>query len=104
MNDFMQKGEHVASLWKKGERGDKSMSGVDREEKEILRQLFEIRQAMNGVAAPEYEVERGWRKMRLRLGYLRLRVIAKYVAVFFFVSLGMYFIIPYALVEENRVE
>lgn len=104
MNDFMQKWEHVASLWKKGERCDKSMSGVDREEKEILRQLFEVRQAMNGVDAPEYEVERGWRKMRLRLGYLRLRVIAKYVAVFFFVSLGMYFIIPYALVEENRVE
>lgn len=104
MNDFIQQWERITSLWKRGRRCNENMSNIACEEKEMLQQIFEIRQAMNDTKARKYNVDHGWRKMQGRLRYVRLRSMSKYVAVFFFLFLCIYFLIPNNMFEEKQME
>ncbi len=104
MDNLMQRWERVTSLWKKNVPHGENLPGDRGEDREVVRQVFEIRQAMNGLEKRKYDVERGWRKVRPQTrGMVRLRSMVKYVAVLFFLSLGMYFVISHKEAEENNL-
>ena len=60
MNDFLENNwERLTSLWRRPEEGE-----LSQEEKKILQQQFEIRQAMHGLGSHRYDVDNAWRKIQ----------------------------------------
>lgn len=77
MNDFFEnKWERLTSLWQKPEEGELSP-----EEKKVLRQQFEIRQAMQGMKSRRYDVDDAWRKVQPKKRSGRILSLSKYAAV-----------------------
>lgn len=77
MNDFFEnKWERLTSLWQKPEEGELSP-----EEKKVLRQQFEIRQAMQGMKSRLYDVDGAWRKVQPKKRERRILSVGKYAAV-----------------------
>lgn len=77
MNDFFEnKWERLTSLWQKPEEGELSP-----EEKKVLRQQFEIRQAMQGMKSRRYDVDGAWRKVQPKKRERRILSVGKYAAV-----------------------
>ena len=71
MNDFLENNwERLTSLWRRPEEGE-----LSQEEKKILQQQFEIRQAMHGLESHRYDVDNAWRKIQPKRG-------CKYAAMF----------------------
>lgn len=101
MDDLIEKWERLVSLWRKKEGSDDNISDAHCEDKEMLQQIFEIRQAMNGLKTWEYNVSRGWRKVCPRKGRLAMFQFMRYAAVILGGSLGIYF---YVHEERERNE
>lgn len=77
MNDFFEnKWERLTSLWRRPEEGE-----VSQEDKKILQQQFEIRQAMRGLESRRYDVNSAWRKVQPKRSRKRVLSICKYAAM-----------------------
>ncbi len=77
MNDFFEnKWECLTSLWRRPEEGE-----VSQEDKKILQQQFEIRQAMRGLESRRYDVNSAWRKVQPKRSRKRVLSICKYAAM-----------------------
>lgn len=82
MNDFFEnKWEWLSGLWRKEDEEVDGREALGQEEREILKEQFEIRQAMYGLQKQRYDVEGGWRKVRPTIWYRRAFRISKYAAV-----------------------
>lgn len=77
MNDFLENNwERLTSLWRRPEEGE-----LSQEEKKILQQQFEIRQAMHGLDPHRYDVDNAWRKIQPKRGRKWMLSVCKYVAM-----------------------
>ena len=77
MNDFLENNwERLTSLWRRPEEGE-----LSQEEKKILQQQFEIRQAMHGLGSHRYDVDNAWRKIQPKRGRKWMLSVCKYVAM-----------------------
>ncbi|MEQ2911200.1 FecR family protein [Butyricimonas faecihominis] len=77
MNDFLENNwERLTSLWRRSEEGE-----LSQEEKKILQQQFEIRQAMHGLESHRYDVDNAWRKIQPKRGRKWILSVCKYAAV-----------------------
>lgn len=77
MNDFLENNwERLTSLWRRPEEGE-----LSQEEKKILQQQFEIRQAMHGLESHRYDVDNAWRKIQPKRGRKWMLSVCKYVAM-----------------------
>lgn len=77
MNDFLENNwERLTSLWRKSEEGK-----LSQEDKKILQQQFEIRQAMHGLEPHRYDVDEAWRKVQPKRGRKWVLAACKYAAV-----------------------
>ena len=77
MNDFLENNwERLTSLWRRPEEGE-----LSQEEKKILQQQFEIRQAMHGLSSHRYDVDNAWRKIQPKRGRKWMLSVCKYVAM-----------------------
>lgn len=78
MNDFLENNwERLTSLWRRPEEGE-----LSQEEKKILQQQFEIRQAMHGLGSHRYDVDNAWRKIQPKRGRKWVLSVCKYAAMF----------------------
>ena len=78
MNDFLENNwERLTSLWRRPEEGE-----LSQEEKKILQQQFEIRQAMHGLESHRYDVDNAWRKIQPKRGRKWMLSVCKYAAMF----------------------
>ena len=78
MNDFLENNwERLTSLWRRPEEGE-----LSQEEKKILQQQFEIRQAMHGLDPHRYDVDNAWRKIQPKRGRKWMLSVCKYAAMF----------------------
>ena len=78
MNDFLENNwERLTSLWRRPEEGE-----LSQEEKKILQQQFEIRQAMHGLESHRYDVDNAWRKIQSKRGRKWMLSVCKYAAMF----------------------
>ena len=78
MNDFLENNwERLTSLWRRPEEGE-----LSQEEKKILQQQFEIRQAMHGLDPHRYDVDNAWRKIQPKRGRKWMLSVCKYAAIF----------------------
>ena len=78
MNDFLENNwERLTSLWRRPEEGE-----LSQEEKKILQQQFEIRQAMHGLGSHRYDVDNAWRKIQPKRGRQWVLSVCKYAAMF----------------------
>lgn len=78
MNDFLENNwERLTSLWRRPEEGE-----LSQEEKKILQQQFEIRQAMHGLGSHRYDVDNAWRKIQPKRGRKWMLSVCKYAAMF----------------------
>ena len=78
MNDFLENNwERLTSLWRRPEEGE-----LSQEEKKILQQQFEIRQAMHGLDPHRYDVDNAWRKIQPKRGRKWVLSVCKYAAMF----------------------
>lgn len=78
MNDFLENNwERLTSLWRRPEDGE-----LSQEEKTILQQQFEIRQAMHGLESHRYDVDNAWRKIQPKRGRKWMLSVCKYAAMF----------------------
>lgn len=78
MNDFLENNwERLTSLWRRPEEGE-----LSQEEKKILQQQFEIRQAMHGLESHRYDVDNAWRKIQPKRGRKWVLSVCKYAAMF----------------------
>ena len=78
MNDFLENNwERLTSLWRRPEEGE-----LSQEEKKILQQQFEIRQAMHGLSSHRYDVDNAWRKIQPKRGRKWMLSVCKYAAIF----------------------
>lgn len=78
MNDFLENNwERLTSLWRRPEEGE-----LSQEEKKILQQQFEIRQAMHGLGSHRYDVDNAWRKIQSKRGRKWMLSVCKYAAMF----------------------
>ena len=78
MNDFLENNwERLTSLWRRPEEGE-----LSQEEKKILQQQFEIRQAMHGLESHRYDVDNAWRKIQPKRGRKWMLSVCKYAAIF----------------------
>ena len=78
MNDFLENNwERLTSLWRRPEDGE-----LSQEEKTILQQQFEIRQAMHGLESHRYDVDNAWRKIQPKRGRKWMLLVCKYAAIF----------------------
>ena len=78
MNDFLENNwERLTSLWRRPEEGE-----LSQEEKKILQQQFEIRQAMHGLSSHRYDVDNAWRKIQPKRGRKWMLSVCKYAAMF----------------------
>ena len=78
MNDFLENNwERLTSLWRRPEEGE-----LSQEEKKILQQQFEIRQAMHGLGSHRYDVDNAWRKIQPKRGRKWMLLVCKYAAIF----------------------
>ena len=78
MNDFLENNwERLTSLWRRPEEGE-----LSQEEKKILQQQFEIRQAMHGLDPHRYDVDNAWRKIQPKRGRKWMLLVCKYAAIF----------------------
>lgn len=78
MNDFLENNwERLTSLWRRPEEGE-----LSQEEKKILQQQFEIRQAMHGLGSHRYDVDNAWRKIQPKGGRKWVLSVCKYAAMF----------------------
>ena len=78
MNDFLENNwERLTSLWRRPEDGE-----LSQEEKTILQQQFEIRQAMHGLVSHRYDVDNAWRKIQPKRGRKWMLSVCKYAAMF----------------------
>lgn len=77
MNDFWENTwECLTSLWRQPEEGELSP-----EDKKVLQQQFEIRQAMHGLETRHYDVDGAWQKVRPKRGRRWVLSVCKYAAV-----------------------
>lgn len=78
MNDFLENNwERLTSLWRRPEEGE-----LSQEEKKILQQQFEIRQAMHGLESHRYDVDNAWRRIQPKRGRKWMLSVCKYAAMF----------------------
>lgn len=78
MNDFLENNwERLTSLWRRPKEGE-----LSQEEKKILQQQFEIRQAMHGLESHRYDVDNVWRKIQPKRGRKWMLSVCKYAAMF----------------------
>lgn len=78
MNDFLENNwERLTSLWRRPEERE-----LSQEEKKILQQQFEIRQAMHGLGSHRYDVDNAWRKIQPKRGRKWVLSVCKYAAMF----------------------
>lgn len=78
MNDFLENNwERLTSLWRRPEEGE-----LSQEEKKILQQQFEIRQAMHGLESHRYDVDNAWRKIQPKRDRKWMLSVCKYAAMF----------------------
>ncbi|HAH74528.1 FecR family protein [Butyricimonas virosa] len=83
MNDFStDRWERLTELWRnKDTDSDKDAHPLNTEDKRQFELLFKIRQAMQGVQCRQYDIERGWRKVKPRGVFRRIESIKRFVAV-----------------------
>ena len=96
MNDFfIHKWEQLISLWRGDGEDNIEVSGDNGETERMLREQFEVRQAIRGLEHWSFDVEQGWRKVRPRSLRLRLVRLSKYAAMLVVIfSLTYYFVRP----------
>ena len=96
MNDFfIHKWEQLISLWRGDGEDNIEVSGDNGETGRMLREQFEVRQAIRGLEHWSFDVEQGWRKVRPRSLRLRLVRLSKYAAMLVVIfSLTYYFVRP----------
>ena len=72
----------MTELWRnKDTDSDKDAHPLNTEDKRQFELLFKIRQAMQGVQCRQYDIERGWRKVKPRGVFRRIESIKRFVAV-----------------------
>lgn len=98
MNDFLENNwERLTSLWRRPEESE-----LSREDKKILQQQFEIRQAMQGLKVRRYDVDDAWRKVQPKRGHGRMLSVCKYAAVLILGVTLIYFVTRQE--QEGNVE
>ncbi|MFR5660527.1 FecR family protein [Butyricimonas paravirosa] len=102
MNDyFIHKWEQLTSLWHVSKKGDTDELSNIPELKRMLKNQFEIRQAMARLEQHHYDIEKGWRRVRPFSSRERVLQVAKYAAVLFLVLFMAYWGVRQGRQEEK---